>query len=809
MLWTAAVLAALGPSVAVADTDASRALIEEVISTARQRHEPLQQIPVAATAFNTAMLERYALDDLQQVAQKTPNLIATYGGTGGAAALFLRGVGTNADSTGFESAIGIVIDGVHHSRGRYIQQGFFDLEQVEILKGPQALYFGKNNSAGLIVLRTKSPGTAFEAHARAGYELEASEVMAEAGMSVTVSEKAAFRIAAKWSDMRGWARNLSQPIAANLPFWDAIPGASQRHAPNKDEVLGRFTLRLTPDDRLEAILKVSGARNRDSGQASTTQLSDCNGPGGRPQRIHGFVPSPWDDCVLNGKVSHSSLSPALFVGEPEIFGDGRTFTDYHALTTSLETTYRFDAATLTSVTAYQRYGVEGLENYTFSDDGQLAAFDETRYDAFSQELRLVTDFDGPVNVLLGALHARSDLYYRGAIRLGPYQLSGMRFDPATGRQFTFDKHSNTAGETWSAYAEAQWDVTPVIELSGGARYTREVKTFEMIPDFIHPLALDVNGGSLSGNSYAGRFTDDNVSPQVTLTWRPLPAATFYAAYKTGFKSGGFDSSYLLGTGVTVDDLTFGSEKAKGFEAGAKMALFDGALRLGGVAYSYVFDDLQVQQFSPQTAQFNVTNAGRARTRGIEAEFAWAAWSGVNLFGSIGYNDATYREFIAGCYSGQSIQAGCSVFLGGPGDAQADAQDLAGRRLARAPRWVLALGASHTVSLSERLGATLTLDGRYAGGYSANVLAVPEAARPSSFLLDATMQLFHVDETWEVALIGRNLTNTKVVYVAGERPRTGGAYGYDAESPLLGNRSDTFARLERGRQVWVRLTWRFH
>ena len=151
--WPVVFTAALWSEAAIADPAASRALIEEVISTARQRQEPLQQVPVAATAFNNAMLERYALDDLQQVAQKTPNLIATYGGTGGAAALFLRGVGTNADSTGFESAIGIVIDGVHHSRGRYIQQGFFDLEQVEVLKGPQALYFGKNNSAALIVLR--------------------------------------------------------------------------------------------------------------------------------------------------------------------------------------------------------------------------------------------------------------------------------------------------------------------------------------------------------------------------------------------------------------------------------------------------------------------------------------------------------------------------------------------------------------------------------------------------------------------------------------------------------------------------------
>ena len=175
--------------------------LETVISTARQRQEELKDIPVVATAFTPAALERYAIDDLQKVAQATPQMIIGNGSSGAGPVLYIRGVGSNGGSAGFDPAVGIVIDGVFYSRGRFVMQGFFDMAGVEVLKGPQALYYGKNNSAGLISMRTATPGDEFEALARVGYEFEADEIMSEAVVSAPLSDKFGIRLAVRYSDM--------------------------------------------------------------------------------------------------------------------------------------------------------------------------------------------------------------------------------------------------------------------------------------------------------------------------------------------------------------------------------------------------------------------------------------------------------------------------------------------------------------------------------------------------------------------------------------------------------------------------------
>lgn len=785
---------------------------ETVYTTARQRTETLQSAPVAATAFTSEMLDRYALDDLEQVATHTPNLVVNYGSSGGSASVYLRGVGTGSGSAGFESAIGLVIDGVYYSRGRYIQQGFFDLDQIEVLKGPQALYYGKNNSAGLIVIRTKNPGDEFEGYARVGYEFNAEEILTEAGISVPVSEHFGFRLALKMSDMQGWLRNLSQPIDASLdPLGNGTPGSVYGHLPREKEYQGRLTMRWTPNDNLEAVLKVGGVRNEDSGNLSKSQLIKCFGANGRPQPVF-RVPSPYEDCTLDFRKSRGDISPALLVGEPDYFGDGKPFTTYKAATVGLEVNYTLDTVTLTSVTGYQHYEVASLENYSVADDAQVPGYESTDYDGFSQELRLLTSFDMPINFMLGALYSDTDVFFRSSSRVAPFAFYGVGADPATGRQFTWDKNASTAGKVWSFYGEATWNITDQLELAGGARYTRETKNSQFRLPYLHCGAnILINCAGIAfvlPQEFDHHFAASNVSPQVTLTWRPNDGLTLYGAYKTGFKSGGFDLSFLPNRNATIDDLTFENEKSHGFEIGAKLALLNDTLRLNATAYRYEFTNLQVQQYNAATTTFTIDNAGKARTTGIELDADWLAADGLTVRGGIAYNRARYPDFLAACYAGQSVEAGCNVFLDGPGDTKADSQDLSGTQLALAPDWVVRLGFTYDIPLSADLTASLSVDGTYSSDYYAGLSRQPESLQKDYAILDATLRLFGADDSWDVSIIGRNLTNQKVMLSAADRALTGGASGYPSGSPQLGNRADLYAMTQRSRQVWLQLTYRF-
>lgn len=207
---------------------AASGVIEEIVVTARQRDESLQEAPVTITALSSDTIERLALNNLDQLSDLVPNLLVSYGSSGGAATVTLRGIGTGSGSAGFSSAVGLLIDDVHSDRGRWIQGGIFDLEQVEVLKGPQSLYFGKNNTSGLIILRSRDPvpGDETEANFKVGYEFDAGEYLAEGGVSTSLSDTFAIRMAVRRTEqLDGWITNTAQPQTGVDPLGYSIPGA--------------------------------------------------------------------------------------------------------------------------------------------------------------------------------------------------------------------------------------------------------------------------------------------------------------------------------------------------------------------------------------------------------------------------------------------------------------------------------------------------------------------------------------------------------------------------------------------------------
>ncbi|MCB2077853.1 MAG: TonB-dependent receptor, partial [Novosphingobium sp.] len=233
-----------------------------------------------------------------------------------------------------------------------------------------------------------------------------------------------------------------------------------------------------------------------------------------------------------------------------------------------------------------------------------------------------------------------------------------------------------------------WDITDQIELSGGARWSRDEKRMVQTNLSVGPAWQHLRA---AGNPFLAKYNDEHISPEVTLTWRPNQNNTLYVAYKTGYKSGGISNPFLLAANDTPQDVLFRPEIAEGFEAGYKATLAGGRMRFDINAYTYKYDDLQVVSAnnSGVLQEFNLTNAAASRVKGIQASAQWQVVDGLSFNGNVGLNSAKYTKFEdAQCYTGQTPATGC---IDGT-------QSLTGKRLIRAPKLTFSVGADYTAQL---------------------------------------------------------------------------------------------------------------
>lgn len=789
----AAAVLGIGLLFLAAETMPARAEIEQIIVTTRKKEENLEQVPVAASAFTSADLERYNTDNLTKLSTLTPslNIVASSSGSGGA--IYLRGIGTSSTSAGFEQAVSINLDGIAISRGNAVQQGYFDMAGVEVLKGPQSLYYGKNSPGGIISIRSNNPGDSFEAIARAGYEFSADEAYGEAIVSGPINDKIGARLAMRASGSRGFMHNdaPSRPGADPLGF--DIPGADEKRVGGRDQFLGRLTLTFNPTDNFDANLKVSGTTFSDDGAGSMTELRSCP-VGGVAQPVFG-VSDPAEDCTMNRHISRSGAPPEIIVNYPDA-KDGKIYSDYYSILAVLSMNQRFDKVTVSSVTGYYHFGTKYFDNYEYTGAGQVFAGEDTQYSAFSQELRANTTFDGAFNFMAGVYYQDSKLDFENSSRIAP-----LPPDPRNGKYHSWERPTQTNGQTWSVFGEATINVTDTLELAGGARWTHETKNSSMYNAFVHayiaPLFLP------EGQAITDHFSDNNVSPQVTLTWRPTDEMTFYGAYKTGYKSGGFSNGYTLVIGSTADDANFDSEKAEGGEIGAKFNLMSDTLRINLAAYRYTYKNLQVNVFDAASTSFKVENAAAARTTGLDVDFIYTPPSveGLTLRGAYNYNKGVYTDFIGACYAGQTPAQGCTEL---PNNGIPTSQDMSGVSLIFAPRHSGNVGFSYDWAVGNLFRATLSSDMRFTSAYESEGLHRPDGRQKGFVTLDAALTLYDDDKGWEFSVIGQNLTNKFYSVGGGDRPLTGSGTGTAGGIP-----ADLTGTLGKPRQVGVQVTYRFH
>lgn len=760
----------------------------DIIVTARRRDETSISVPVAITAIGGAELERRGINTVDALSRAVPTLItseATSSPQGGIVAI--RGLsGVDANPFG-DQAVSFNVDGVPVARSSVRRLGQMDVGQIEVLKGPQALFFGKNSPAGIIVIRSADPTPDFSGSLSAGYEFNADQFRTEGYVSVPLGDTLGFRLAGFYDTMKGYVDNIVPASGAGVyaPF--------DRRGPNGDEFGVRGTLKWDPSDRFDLRLKVSYGKMDGSGSTDNLQHVSCPLP--VPQTS--FAP---ENCIADGvTTSTDNIGPNFGQFDPR-FGNGETYLKSSQWLAGLEMNYHLnDELTLSSITGYYKARNSYVGNFlgNFTETGVaprtfLVAYAGLDIEEFSQELRLTTDFAGPVNFMFGGFLQKSEADVDAVVSFN-----------ADNPQFRSDYYYRQKGSAHSIFGQAQVDLSETLELAVGARYSYERKR---LPNFT--TATGANRTQVEVD-IPRSVSFNNLSPEATLTWRPTRSLTIYGAYKEGFLSGGFNATAPIvgginpanGRYVSATDPRYDQQIIRGFEAGVKASLFDGSLRANLTLYDYDTTGLQVAVLID--TQQELRNAGEARTRGVEFDFNWRTpVDGLAINGAVAYLDGEYRDYQAPCYRGLPAPQ-CVVqinrFTGRPGLLH----DLSGTELVRSPDIMANIGFDYVSPEISGFKLGLGANLNHSDSFFTDVVSAPGGRQKSYQLVDATARVMDADERWELALIGRNLTNEYYFSRSADNPFTGSAPG--GAGTLLG---DTVAVPSRGREIMLKATVRF-
>ncbi len=824
-----------------ADDELDEANIITVI--ARKNEESLQDVPVTVTAIGRDTLDRYQVDEIADVTSRVPSLVIQVGGSGAGGSVNLRGVGSSAISAAFDSAVAFDIDGVQISTSRLVQAGFFDAQQVDVLKGPQSLFFGKSSTAGVFSIRSADPTPDWEIGGKAAYEFEEEGYTIGGYISGPLTETLGIRLAGQYNDVDEF--NKVQP---------GTPAAiNPRGLTN---LVTRLTLDWEPSDIFDANLKVSYIRNTNDG-SNLLRDQDC-GPNGvaDPVIIAGGATAIANnaDCNIG-----DSLFPQVDATPIQgVFGQApfqnrgaAEFAARNGAAFGITNIYfgrlKFnvdisDSLTLSSTTGYLDFASLDRDVFSFVGSGtaQFAgpaatpflqnflatnpdfpntpatplgvggnlADNQTRQ--LTQELRLASDFDGPFNFQVGAFYETREIEFNSSeqalnivLTVGP--------DPfGTGNTFDYHRQHETDTEAFSLFGSVDFDFSDRLHLTAGVRWTDEQKSNTIRIPFISPVLTGIAGGALFvGSGFVSNpieFSDSNFSPEASLTYNVTDDINVFAAFKTGFKSGGIDNSALPGaglggignlainpaTGNTFDadataGLIFDSETAIGGEIGIKSQFADRALTVNATAFYYIYDDLQVQLFNAVAIQFNTFNAGELTTQGIDVDWSWLTpVEGLRLSGAMAYLDSTFTDDFFGT----------------------DGTNFDGRAAPRAPDFSGNIAADWFIPVGDSFELGLSGNVAYSGSYFTGQSTANDIVQDDFITLDGAISVGDPDGKWKLSLVGSNLTDEQFITSAGPRPFLNGPVGAPTSFVGIGPGDDQTVTLTRGRTVSAEISFKF-
>ena len=804
-VWTACGFLLANPAVVVAQAGeaASDSVIEEVVVTARKRDETSQEAPVVANIFGEEDIDRHNIHTMEDLSQFTPGL--TIGSTlaNQGPVVTVRGVQTPPANLSADQSVSFVFDNVPVASSHVARFGQIDMRQMEVLKGPQSLFFGKNTTAGLLNFVSNDPTDEFEFMAKAGFESEADEYFGQVILSGPLSDSVKGRLVARVSEMDGWLDKSAPPNTTfdnpgTVDFANGVlipgfvgyaPGSTNDRGPVDEYAFVRGTLLWDASERLSVRAKLSYADQDNDGNIGNTQLSDCDAGAAAPilasANLFDFtdftkfvVYDPMDDCKVDGRAPHHQPSQAAADallgpgGKPENAGTS------DLLLASIEFNYDInESLTLTSVTGLFDAGTEYMAAFNpGAGSGLHAAWLDMDHQSITQELRIAASHDSGLNFMAGAFFEDAELDSVLPVWFPPF-----------GLVTPFRPERTVETRSWSVFAQVDYDLSEAVNLSVGGRYTEEEKEFTTVID-----------GVEAPPQPNGKRTFDHFSPEVTLAWQPEDHLNFFASYKDGFKPGGYNTTFIpFGTNLaeTRLDLSYDDEEADGFEVGAKTQWLDRRLQVNAAYYNYKFVDLQSVIFNPAVAALSIVNAGEMVTQGIEVDFVYLPISveGLTLTSSLAWNDAEFDgEFLFACYSGQTAADGCAP--NGWLDPESR-QDLDGKPPVNAPDLQATLGLVYGFDLNG-LRMELSASAAYSDKFYTEQEHSPRSIQKSYWIFNAGVALRTPDDRWSLSVTGRNLDNKHICTTTGQMSQS-----------LAFPATDFFCSTQRARQIWAEVEYR--
>ena len=569
--------------------------LEEVVVSARKIGESLQQTPIAVSAYSDEVLREIGVDTLVSLSTFTPNL-QMQRAAGGDSSLVacMRGLCRTDDIITEEPMVGTYVDGFYIAR---MQGAFFDLldvQQIEILRGPQGTLFGKNTAGGAINITTVRPGDDFE-----GYVVGNLGSDSLYGGKFSVNAPIAEGLAARIS----YGQQKRDGLIENTAFSDFN---------DKNYQTARIALAADVGDRLTVDYTFDWFD------------ADQSPNGWQPTLIQSGL-----EVVFPGISETSDPGLARTVASPEEVFDKTTQT-FNGLTLAFDVgdLGPIDDLTIKSLTGYRSTELSSFRTMVpyYFISGPLAQ----DYDFFTQEFQFLgTALDDRLNIVSGIFLSSDEGFYQLQQQFGSA-------DPNT--VITLE----TETDTWAAYAELAYQVSDRWNASLGLRYSEEEKKVDS------SIFFPSTGGTLPVSELApeNEFDTDNLSPRVTLSYDATDTMMLYAAYAVGFKSGG-----LNGRATAVENfVVYDDAEITSYELGVKSDLFDSRLRLNVAAFYQELEDWQVQVNSIDPVNFTfltrIENAAGANMTGVELEATWVVSESFQINGSLGWIDPEYDSYLS-------------------------------------------------------------------------------------------------------------------------------------------------------------------
>ena len=808
-LWLTASAAALGSTAANAQQGASGR--DEIIVTAQGREQSLQDVPVSVSVVSGEQLEDFNITNLTDLAARLPNVNIAEAPS---SALNIRGVGSGTGNWGFQQSVGTFVDGIYRSRAHSIRAALFDVDRIEVLKGPQTTFFGANSIAGALNITTRGPSDELEANGSALYGSH-GEYNTELGVSAPLTDTLSFRLAGQISGMDGYIET---------PTGDA---------PNRDSWQVRGSLRFEPTDRLTSQLRVDHGSSDAIGNLAF-QVVGCPPPA--PADIVG------DGCadflaqnggVIDDELDYHSDTPLDYA-----YFD---FTEI-AWTNTLEV---FDGHQLILRTGY--YDHDSQQQFTGipypitsgpagTTDG-LPVRTQELYDQFSQEIRFQSDEGGFIDYMVGGYYAKDEMNFTnnvgfffadfglltqlvsfGVIPTSPLPVPVLTNQALPGDHVSAQLSNDAENETISAFGAVTIRPIDRVRINLGARWSRIEKfatraSTRGVSDNLRPgtyveynedtqLLLNSlllgSAEDFGGGSMPGRRTDKDFMPSASIQVDATDNVMVYASYAEGFKAGGYSTANF--------PVTFEPEYVDAYEAGIKASFFNGDLDANLAVFLNDYQNLQesvVQTLLVDIGGGNfvgttnsiIDNVASSEAKGVEFDFGLRINDYITLNGAVAYLKSEYDEYVgAPCnevqLATQAVDAmGTPLFTGGPMpspvtvcDQMGGTQDLSGQQRAFAPEWSGNLSAHVEIPLDNGLNFTLDPVVYFKDDHFLSATADPTASQDAYAKVDLRVGIAAAEGRWSLALIGRNLTNEVTASYAAPVTGATGSQRYMVERP---------------------------